>query len=122
MDQLNKLMEQTNAHAASVKKTLDNIKADNEAYQQKHAKVLAFCVVLSTFSGGSLCEIANATEPVSNLRTQISSGKCWASVSCSAVSQIMTDYNTASQEFKKSLKDRIKRQLKIGTLKHLFML
>lgn len=28
--------------------------------------------------------------------------------------QIMTDYNTASQEFKKSLKDRIKRQLKIG--------
>lgn len=38
MDQLNKLMEQTNAHAASVKKTLDNIKTDNEAYQQKHAK------------------------------------------------------------------------------------
>jgi len=87
MEQLNKLMEQTNAHAAAVKKKLDDIKADNEAFQQKHAK-----------------EGASAKLQMRQNLYQTYARK---------FHQVMNDYNTASQEFKRSLKERIKRQLKI---------
>jgi len=84
MKEVDKMMDETNAYAAKIKKQLDEIKLDNEKYAKDHKESAKY-----------------------QMRTNL------YSTHIRRFHQIMNEYNTATQEFKQALQDRTRRQLKI---------
>jgi len=86
MHDLEKIMDQTNANAARIKKRLEEIKADNEKFAvTKEAK-----------------NSAKMQMRVNLYQTHIR-----------RFHQLMNEYNQVSHEFRQALQDRTRRQLKI---------
>jgi len=84
MDQLDRIMSETTAEGARIKKALDDIQNENKAFQKAHK------------------DSAKTQMRVNLYQTHIR-----------RFHAVMNDYNAASHEFKQNLQDRTRRQLKI---------
>ena len=92
MKELDQVMSGTRKQAKDIKKLLDQLKEENEKYEEKHP-------------GSTLSQMKKNL-----LNTNIMHFR-----------ETMQDYEKASLSFRKALKDRICRQARIGTI-YLFSL
>jgi t-SNARE complex subunit (syntaxin) len=87
MTELDSLMDQSKQHAQLIKKTLDDIKAENAAYAKQHKQ-----------SGSSAKVQMRANLYATHIRR---------------FHTVMNDYNAAADSFKKELRARTRREIKI---------
>jgi t-SNARE complex subunit (syntaxin) len=112
MHELDVIMKNTTRTGQECKAYLDHIKKDNAKYNSDH-KDSAKSQMRENMYQTYIRRFHQVECIVPCLSTSIIRMCCNLCLCCCHIEQVMTDYNTASYEFKKNLQERTKRQLKI---------